>query len=169
MIVLFWHSWCFLLFLCACLWLQAAAGTMTGSASASLLAAPEPNKRRCLHSVFLTLPPPLSHPFSFLSSYTLPIRECWWDNFCGGKKSRHTRARVVEEWLVDKGKDLLLFYIRDAFVCLGLTHLAGCQSFLFLPAYLLFSIIQPIVGFCYLMRLSFPEICWHWPYEGMFL
>lgn len=32
-------------------------------------------------------------------------------------KRRHTEARAVEEGVVDKGKDVVLFYIRDAFVC----------------------------------------------------
>ncbi len=121
---------------CARMWLLAAAGTMTGCASASLLAAPEPSKHHWHPLPFsLSL---LLYLCLFLFSSTSPIRECWWDVFCRKEKIHththtHTQAWAGEEGVVDKGRDVLLFYIRDAFVCWGLTCLTGCQSPLFLP------------------------------------
>lgn len=99
--------------ICVCLWLQAAAGTMTGCASASLLTAPEPDKHHChlslahspscFISVFFSLPTPR------------PLESA--DGTFFAERKRHTQAWAVEEGVVDKGKDVLLFYIRDAFVC----------------------------------------------------
>ena len=140
---------------CVCVWLQAAAGTMTGCAWASLLTAPEPNKHHCHLSLSLSLSL-LLYLCLLLFSSTSPIRECWWDVFCRKEQTHthththtHTQAWAVEEGVVDKGKDVLLFYIRDAFVCWGLTRLTGCQSPLFLPTYLPLSIIQPTAAFCF--------------------
>ncbi len=137
---------------CVCLWLQAAAGTMTGCASASLLTAPETSKHHW-HPLSFSLSL-LLYLCLFLFSSTSPIRECWWDVFCRKEKIHtHTHAWAGEEGVVDKGRDVLLFYIRDAFVCWGLTRLTGCQSPLFLPTYLSLSlclcVIKPIADICF--------------------
>lgn len=73
----------------------------------------------------------------FLFSSTLPIRECWWDVFAERKRYTHTSLCC---WVTGcgQGRDVLLFYIRDAFVCWGLTHSTCCQNPPFLPTYLLF-------------------------------
>lgn len=79
-------------------------------------------------------------PFSFIYCITffafppstLPIRECWWDVFAESK--RGTQHPCLCCWVTGCWQEQdVLFYIRDAFVCWGLTHLTHCQNPPFSP------------------------------------
>lgn len=142
--------WSYFFMLCVCVWLQAAAGRMTGCASASLLTAREPSERHChpfapSRSLSLSCSPPLS-PALYLSVFCSlppprPLESADGTFFCRKEKiltHTHRGSGCVEGGVVDKGKNVLLFYIRDAFVWWGLTRLTGCQSPLFLPTRLPF-------------------------------
>lgn len=127
----FYRSFFFFFYSRMCVWLQpaaaASAGTMTGCASASLLTAPQPaHSPFCFISVCCSPPPPPPGPLETADR-----------TFFFKKRKTHRHTQAWEEGVVDKGKDVLLFYIRDAFVCWGLTRLTGCQSLPFsTPTYL---------------------------------
>lgn len=59
--------------------------------------------------------------------------------FCR-KEKIHTHKPVLLSYGCWQGRDVLLFYIRDAFVCWGLTHSTCCQNPPFLPTYLPLSL-----------------------------
>lgn len=93
---------------CVCLWLQAAAGTMTGCASASLLTAPQPQKHHCHLALSLSV-----SSFCFISVFFSLPTPCPLESADGtffAERKRHTQAWAVEGDVVDKGKDVLLFY-----------------------------------------------------------
>lgn len=104
----FFFHLCVFVCLYVCLWLQAAAGTMTGCASASLLTAPQPQKHHCHLALSLSL-----SSFCFISVFFSLPTPCPLESADGtffAERKRHTQAWAVEGDVVDKGKDVLLFY-----------------------------------------------------------